>query len=303
MYKLLSYILVFTLSIPCLGQNIDDLRKIFEYDKGQDLDYRILSTKDTIQGTINEIIYSSVSGLKVTARLIIPKQKIREFPAVIFLNDASQGRNAFVPQALDLANNAFASLLIDALPDRPEECRMQYYNFSEPRKDFSAYRQAVLDIRRGIDLLEQHERIDRNRIAFIGSGSGAMTGAIAAGVETRINTYILLACSHCYSCDLRLSNNPVIAKARNALTSEQINQYESVIKLLNPSNYLPNHRRSLIFFQFAQNDPYYHAQTAMETFQITKDPKSQKYYKTTNLGLTLLDEAVNDRISWLKNHL
>ncbi len=303
MKKEIFFLLLLALSIQGICQNITDLRKMFDYDKGEELDFRVLSTKDTVQGTINDVVFTSVNGLKVTASLIIPKQKIREFPAIIFLNDASQSRDAFLPQALSLATNAFATLLIDALPNRPEMYRMLYYNFSEPRKDLAAYRQAVLDIRRAVDLLEQTPRIDRNRIAYIGSGNGAMTGAITSGVDDRILTYILMACTPCYSCALRNSNDPDITKARSSLTSEQITQYESIIKVLNPSNYLPYHRNTQILFQFAQNDPYFEEQTARDVFQTAKDPKTQKFYKTTNAGLIIFEEACTDQKNWLKNHL
>ncbi|HEY4786678.1 MAG TPA: acetylxylan esterase [Bacteroidales bacterium] len=303
MKRNLFFVMLFALSISGLSQGITDLRQLFDYDKGEDIEFRVLSTKDTLQGSINSVIFSSTGGLKVTATLIIPKQKIREFPAVIFLNDASQDKDAFMSQALNLAGCAFAVLLIDPLPTRPEMTRILYHNFAEPRKDLIAYKQAVLDIRRAIDMLEQHPRIDRNRIAFIGSGDGAMTGAILSGIETRILTYILLDCRSSYSYLLQNSRDPLFAKARNALTEEQIKQYESIVKILNPSNYLPYHRNTQILFQFAENDPYFDGQTARDVVQFTKDPKTQKYYKTTNAGLIILEEACNDQKNWLRDHL
>lgn len=286
-----------------ISQTINDLKKIFDYDKGERLDYRELGVKDTTQGTMHFVVFSSVNGFKVTANLIIPHQQLHEFPVVIFLNDGSQSKDEFLPQALDLAANAVASLLIDALPARPDPFRMNYHNFAEPIKDFNAYRQAVLDIRRSIDFLEQHPLIDRNRIAFIGNGDGALTGSILSGIELRISGYILMFSNYCYSCDLKNSNNPIFSKARNGLTSEQINHYESVIKSLNPANYLPYHRNTLIFYQFAQNDPYFDEPAAKSIIQITKDPKSYKFYKTTNSGLLIFQESIADQKKWLKDHL
>jgi len=303
MKKNFLFLFIILLSLPCWCQPINDLRKIFDYDKGEDLDLRILSTVDTVQGTMNEIIFNGGNGLKITGSLIIPKQKIREFPAIIFLNDASQSRNAFLQQALNLSECAFASLIIDAPPARPQQYQMSYHNFTDPRRDLIAYKQAVLDIRRSIDLLEQHPRIDHNRIAFIGNGDGAMTGAITSGIESRILTYILMACTPSYSRDLRYSNSPMIVKARNSLSAEQITQYEKLVELLNPSNYLPYHRRSLIFFQFAQNDPGFDEKASKELFQITEEPKIQKIYKTTNSGMVTFEEVIKDQNMWLNNHL
>jgi hypothetical protein len=303
MKKIIPAILTAIMSLSGFGQTIDNLKALFDYDKGDDLNFRVIFSKDTTQATINYVSFSSVNGLKVTASLLIPKQKLREFPVVIFLNDGSENGESFLPQALDLATNAFASLIIDPLPRRPEPFRLSYHNFNEPRKDFGAYRQAVLDIRRSIDALEQHPQIDRNRIAFIGNGDGAMTGAIVSGIEQRILIYILMSCNSCYSCILQSSNDPFISKIRSNLTSEQITQYEQMIKPLNPSNYLPYHRASLIFYQFAQNDPYFEETTAKATIQATKEPESFKFYKTTGPGLLIFQEATTDQINWLKDHL
>lgn len=303
MKRTLLVIFTIAITLSVTGQTINDLKTLFDYDKSEDLNFRILSSKDTIQATIYYVSFSSVNGLRINASLLIPKQKLRQFPVVIFLNDAMQTKETFLTQALELASNAFASLIIEPLPDRPEPYRLAYHNYSDPRKDFSAYLQAVRDIRRSIDALEQHPQIDRNRIAFIGNGDGAMTGAIVSGVEPRILAYILMDCYSCYSCKLSSSSDPSIVKARNNLTSEQITQYEQVMKPLNPSNYLSYHRASLIFYQFALNDPYFDEATAKTTILVTKDPRSYKFYKTTSPGLLIFQEATNDQINWLKDHL
>ena len=110
MKRTILIILGIVLSLHGFSQTINDLKKLFDYDKGDDLNYRVLSSKDTIQASINYVSYSSANGLRVDACLIIPKQKLRQFPAVIFLNDASQNMESFLPQALELASNAFASI-------------------------------------------------------------------------------------------------------------------------------------------------------------------------------------------------
>jgi hypothetical protein len=291
------------IEVLCQGQITGNQKRLFDYDKGQDLDFKLLGTKDTTQGTCYDIVYSSINSQKVTACLVIPKQKIREFPVVIFFPDNMQRRDSFLPEALALANDAFASLVIDAPWDRPKPYDLHFPNFSDPRKDFNAYRQCVLDVRRAIDLLETHSRIDHNRIAFVGNGYGAMTGAIVSGVENRVVTYILMNCSSSYTFDVRSGSNPGVAKARNPLSPEQINQYEMTLKGMNPSNYLPYHRNAILFFQFSQNDPAYNEQNTKEFIQLIPDPKTQKNYKTTAAELIPYEQAFHDREKWMKTHL
>ena len=303
MKTIFSFVAALIICLQGICQNINDLRKLFEYDKGEDIGLQQRSKKDTAQATIYEIAFSTINAQRVTASLIIPKLNLREFPAVIFLNDASQHKESFLSQALDLANNAFASLIIEALPQRPDIYRMTFHNYTEPRKDFNAYRQAVIDIRRAIDFLEQHPKIDHNRIAFIGNGDGAMTGAIVSGIETRILTYVLVSCTPCYSCILKTSNDPVITKARNSLTTEQIDQYGLIIKPLNPINYLPYHFNKPILFQYAKNDPNFDESSSTVIMQSTKEPRSQKLYNTTSQYLIELPEYLADQKKWLKDHL
>lgn len=63
----------------------------------------------------------------------------------------------------------------------------------DPEKTVAGMQQAVMDIRRGISWFEsQTETIDRERIGIFGISLGGITGALAAGVEPRINDACLL---------------------------------------------------------------------------------------------------------------
>jgi hypothetical protein len=303
MRKNIVFMLLLFSVFPCHGQSITDYRSIFDYDKGLNLYFQVLATKDSAQGTIQDIVYTSINGVQVTGCLVIPKQKIKEFPVIIFFPDVAQSKSVFLSHALDLASEAFASLLLDSPVDRPDDHKYNFRNFTEPRKDFSGYRQSVFDIRRAIDLLEKHERIDRNRIAFVGCGTGAMVGAIVSGAETRMSSYILLGYYFSFVTELHTSTDPTFVKARDLLESDQVSLYETVLKPIEPSGYLPYHRNSYIFFQFAQSDPYYSDQAAKDAFKLTKEPKRQKFYKATNAELPSFEESARDRKDWLKNHL
>lgn len=303
MKKLIPFLLFAISAFPVKSQTIEDYRRLFEYDKGLGLFPQIATTRDSVQGTIQDIVFTSINGVKVSGSIIIPFHKIKEFPVVIFLPDMIQNKDIYLHQALDLANEAIASLVLDAPKDRPDDHKFNFRNFTDPRKDFSGYRQSAFDIIRAIDMLEEHERIDQKRIAFVGCGTGAMAGAIVSGIENRISSYLLMGNYFCFSTELRQSTEPAMVKSRDLLDQDQIVHYETVLKPIDPLNYLPHHRNSYIFFQFAQDDPYFDAASAQEAFRMTKDPKRQKLYKTNFPNLPSFQEAIQDRKNWLKDHL
>ena len=300
-------IIIFLLSVSmcyCIdSQTIDDLRRYYNYDPSEDLNYRVIKTIDTTRATIYNIQYTGGNNMMVTAWLIIPKNNLRKYPAVIFLHGMGQDKNAFLANAIGLAGKSFASLLIDDPPALPVSQKINYQNYSEPLKELLVHRQSVINIRRGIDLLEQHPKIDGDRIAFTGIEYGAWTGAIVAGVEFRILTYILINCPTQPSSELRISNDPKIVKKRNSITSEQLNQYEATTKKLDPENYLPYHRNSTILFQISYEDSIIVVNTHNTLFNTVSEPKTIITYKFPVFELINLPEALQARNNWLYNHL
>jgi hypothetical protein len=303
MQKILLFLIFSFLIETGSSQSIIDLRKYFNYNASQDFDFKILNTTDTIKAIIYDVNYLSANGLRVTAFLVVPKRKQAQCPAVIFVHGGEQNKYTFLSEALDLAAESFVSLVIDAPPARLAPNRLNYFNYSDPKKEFSAYRQTVIDVRRGIDLLEQNPLIDRYRIAFVGLDKGSWIGGILAGVENRIPFYILMGCSPCPTCDLKASEEPSLVKARSSLTQEQISMYEIQMRYLNPLNYLGNRSDSQIFFQFTDNDPYVSEEMAELAFKTSNEPKLEKYYSTTHFELLDFPEAKLDRKNWLKKQM
>ena len=299
----LAIILSISICFSIDSQSIVDLRRFFNYDPSEDINYRVLRTTDTTEATIFNIQYTGGNQLVVTAYLIIPKNYLRRYPAVIFLHGLGQDKNAFLSNALGLASKSFASLLIDDPPARPVSQKMNYQNYADPKLDLLVHRQSVIDVRRGIDLLEQHPKIDPERIGFVGIDYGAWTGAIVAGIEYRILTYILIGCPYQPTSDLKSSSDPQIVKIRNTITQEQLSFYEASLKKLDPINYLPFHRNSNILFQFSRIDPNFPLTTIQQTFQTTSESKTLETFESQTFELINLPSAEQNRNKWLFDHL
>lgn len=303
MKTILTLLYSISICISINSQTINDLRRFFNFDPSEDLNYRVLQTIDTTDATIFNVLYTGGNQMQVTAYLIIPKNNLRRYPAVIFLHGLGQDKNAFLSNALELAGKSFASLLIDDPPARTGSQQINYQNYTEPEKDLLVHRQSVIDVRRGIDLLQQHPKIDPDRIAFVGIDYGSWTGAIVAGVEYRILTYALIDCNSQPSLELRNSKDPQIVRIRNSITSEQLTLYEATLKKLDPIYYLGYHRNSNILFQFSQTNPAIPDSLFYKSFQVASEPKKMESYKVSSFDLISFPEALQNRKKWLYIHL
>jgi hypothetical protein len=301
MRALLLYTILIFFTVNSFAQNITELRKIFAYDKGLNTDLKILNSIDSSGCSWSNILFSTTGSNKASGCLVIPLKKMRQYPVVLFLHGDNQKKEDFINEAIILSNLSIASLLIDGLPLRAEPFQMQYFNFAEPEKDYHAYKQTIIDLRRSIDMLEKNPQIDASRIAFIGSNRGAWAGAVLSGIENRVLTYILLSCNVCPACDLLFPNQDVYPKS-NPLTPDQINNYTNAMKPFDLEKYLGNHLQNSIFFQSTESEPENSQLYIQKIIKNTNEPKYQKKY-TTSSGLIQLPEAITDRTNWLKKHL
>jgi dienelactone hydrolase len=110
---------------------------------------------------IHDITYASPKGGPVAAYLVVPKRK-GPFAAVLFGHWGNGTRSEFIPEAKLYARAGAVSLLPDYPWDRKEPWRKTLYHFDNPERDREAYVQAVVDLRRGIDLLLARPEVDGN---------------------------------------------------------------------------------------------------------------------------------------------
>jgi hypothetical protein len=142
--------------------------------------------------------YSS-RGDRVSARLLLPPRGEGPFPVVWLQHGAGGAKDApymdavAVPWArggaavasLDFplhgerANPKFAALVRAGLGLEPGADPLT----AAVLRDF--YRQAVLDLRRGFDVLERLPRVDAKRVAYAGLSLGSLVGAIFCAVDAR----------------------------------------------------------------------------------------------------------------------
>jgi len=121
---------------------------MFEYDSHLPIHFQVHSRKIEDSASVFEASYASPHGGRVSSLMIFPDRKGR-MPAVLFMHPSGTGKHAFLKEARIYAQAGCVSLLIDA----PNERIPARSVFSFTPRDKDDLIQAVVDLRRGVDLL------------------------------------------------------------------------------------------------------------------------------------------------------
>jgi cephalosporin-C deacetylase-like acetyl esterase len=111
---------------------------------------------------------------------------------ILFGHWGNGTRAEFIPEAKIYARAGAASLIADYPWDRPEPWHKTPDHFDKPDIDREIYIPAVVDLRRGIDLLTRPD-VDPKRLAYVGHSYGAQWGSILSAVDKRMKTSVLMA--------------------------------------------------------------------------------------------------------------
>src|SRR5499426_3415328 len=182
--RILGLLIVLCQSASTQVPPFRELARMFDYDQRALLDVKEHSVEERDGAKVYDISYASPKGGRVTAYLVTPATKGRH-AGIIFAHPGAANRKAFLPEALMLARAGAVSLLIDDPSARPAEWRSRMFVLTEPENDRATYIQAIIDLRRGVDLLLARPDVDAKRLGYVGFSFGATLGGILAGVERR----------------------------------------------------------------------------------------------------------------------
>jgi pimeloyl-ACP methyl ester carboxylesterase len=179
-----------------------------------------------------------------------------KYPAIIFVPDYGR-RDEFLPEALLLARarRPAVSLLIDGPQERPVGWRRSFNSLSDNDNDRDIHIQAIIDIRRGIDMLSQRDEVDPSRIAYVGHGYGANWGAILSSVEPRLRAFVLVA-GFTSLAELMESDDPDMANMRFSMGPERFARYRDSMSAVDPIRFTSSWAGAPILFQFGRFDQF-----------------------------------------------
>jgi dienelactone hydrolase len=261
----------------------------FEYDQQAPLDVEILSERVQDAALVRDITYASPRGGEVPAYLILPSPEPPR-AGLIFGHWGEGNRTEFVDEAVVLTRLGFASLCLDAPNRRPAWYEPQQ---TQPQAEF----QWIVDVRRGVDVLQETCSLVPALVGYVGHSYGATFGGVIAGIEHRISAFVLMAGWYALSELARTSTVPVLAEARSKIPPEVFAIYMDAMAPLDARHYIGHVAPSHLFFQFASNDPGVTIEVGERYFELASEPKQIAWYE--NCGHALNAQARIERVTWL----
>jgi len=285
---------------PKPAADLLSLEHVFDYDLKQPLDIHDKIIAEFSDGTLHDITYTSPKGGPVAAYLVVPKGK-GPFAAVLFGHWGNGTRAEFIPEAKLYARVGVVSLLPDYPWDRPQPWHKTPDHFDKPEVDRDIEIQAVMDLRRGIDLLLARSDVDPKRLAYVGHSYGAQWGSILSAVDRRMQTSVVMGGVAEIADILLRVDEPTMVEFRKSQPAGQLEKYCQVTGDIDAIHFVGHAAPIPLLLQFANYEQYFDKTSMQHYVNAANEPKMVLYYDT---GHDLNDpQALQDRYDWLAKHL
>lgn len=282
----------------------EELIHEFDYDAKAPLDVREVGREHKDGVTVVDLSYASPRGGRVPAYLVVPDGS-GPFAAVLFGHWMMPGstlanRREFLDEAVVMARAGAISLLIDAPLIRPGFVRETVDEIREQIQGTEAARQQVIDFRRGVDLLVARGDVDPKRIAYVGHSFGAHVGGTLAGVEKRINSFVLMAGGFSDEEYLFDPDNTAMLAVRKRIGDEKIRAFLRKYAYGDAAYFVGHSAPAAVFLQYGRKDAPIPEKWAHRFYELFAEPKKLGLY---DAGHALDKVARVERARWLAERL
>jgi dienelactone hydrolase len=270
----------------------------FDYDPKAPLDIQEIGVEHRGTVAIHDISYASPKGGRVPAYLVIPEGK-RPFAAVLWghwywQNSAFFNRKEFLDEAVALAHAGVISLL----PTGPG-ARAGHVEDKDPlsEKEVTDLIQAIVDMRRGADLLLLRKDVDPSRLAYVGHSYNATAGGFLSGLDKRFKAFVLMAGGLSDEVDMKSEE---FQQFRQKLGPEKVDAFTAKYAWTDPGKFVSHAVPATVFLQYATQEKFLTAERARQYAANVSEPKQFKLYDAPH---ALNAEARRDRIAFLSGQL
>jgi dienelactone hydrolase len=272
--------------------------RAFDYDAKAPLDIREVGAEHRGNVVIHDISYASPKGGRVPAYLVVPVGK-RPFAAVLWghwywENSEFFNRKEFLDEAVALAHAGVVSLL----PTGPG-ARAGHVQDKDPLSDQQVTElvQAVVDMRRGADLLLARKDVDPQRLAYVGHSYNAIVGGFLSGIDKRFKAFVLMAGGLSDEVDMKTED---FQQFRQKTGPEKVDAFTAKYAWTDAGKYVSHAAPATVFLQYAKQEKFLTAERARQYAAVVSEPKQFKLYDAPH---ALNAEARSDRIAFLSDQL
>jgi dienelactone hydrolase len=270
----------------------------FDYDSKAPLDIQEAGVEHRGNVAIHDISYASPKGGRVPAYLVVPEGK-GSFAAVLWghwywQNSEFFNRKQFLDEAVALAHAGVISLL----PTGPGG-RAGHVQNKDPLSDREVTElvQAVVDMRRGADLLLARKDVDPSRLAYVGHSYNASAGGFLSGLDKRFKAFVLMAGGLSDELDMKSEE---FQQFRKKIGPEKVDAFTAKYSWTDPGKFVSHATPATVFLQYARQEKFLTAERARQYAANVSEPKQLKLYDAPH-GLNA--EARRDRIAFLCDQL
>jgi pimeloyl-ACP methyl ester carboxylesterase len=220
-----------------------DLRHQFDYQR-QPIAVTVLGSQHQGQAVVEDITYRAPGQDPVSAYLVVPDQA-GPHSAAMFLHwldtAADSNRGEFLAEAVALASGKHP--LVSLLPQLTFP--FDYGPVGDVRDRDSVVKQ-VVQLRRGLDLLDARADVDRSRVAVVGHDYGAMFASLLSAVDrTRVRSTVVMAA------DATMAN--WFVEFFLDLPVDQVAAYTALLSTVDPVAFI-GHAPQHLLLQYARDD-------------------------------------------------
>ena len=266
---------------------------LFDYDNKSRVSITGESVEQENGYTVHDISYPSAKSGDVPAYLVVPEGP-GPFAGIILMHGSSGSRETMLPFAKDLVHTGAVVLTLSApsarIPGR------DWITFTPMDREEQI--QLMVDLRRGVDLLSQHEKVDPSRIGYIGYSYGAAMGGLLAGIEPRIKAYGLMVGDGGLVNHFTDDGEPV--GGFEQFDPARREQWLEAMEPIEPIHYVGHASPSALFFQNARADQLVSEEDALAYQAAGSEPKKVQWYES---GHGLPEQAYVDMIDWLAEQI
>lgn len=282
-----------------------ELDQLTTYDPADPPEGRVVQPTIEVSGgvRVTDFAYPSLAGGDVTGWLVEPPTaEPGPYAGLVYVHGSETNRDDLRDEAVAMARVGAVSLVIDAPFARPSDSvRRHLESYDEPQLERDMMAQAVVDVRRGYDLLAARPDVDPARLGYVGHSWGASLGAAVAAVDIRPAAVVMIAPRPSWTGFLATSSAEWMT-TRRRLTGEDA--WTAYLTALAPFDALPQVSRvagDRLLLQYGRDDDVVPPDVAQELADAIAPDGTTQWFDDT--GHALDDAATAARCAWLSGRL
>jgi hypothetical protein len=283
-------------SVGTAAHAASGLDQLLAYNSSAPLNIRVLGREHRPGVLIEDIIFDSASGgPPVSAYLVRPTLHNAPFAGIVYGHwfDPSQpnsNRTQFLKEASTLARLGVVSVLPNMLWSD-----LSWFDKRSWRNDFASTVGQAKDLRRSLDVLLAQSGVDAKRIAFVGHDFSAMHGALIAGVETRVKSWLLIAGT------AKWADWYLFGAADGKPAGDDLTAYLAQLAPIDPASAITQAKGAEFMLQFGEKDFFTPRENFLGFYRAAPKPKRINTYQSEHEMTQPI--IVLDRNVWLGEQL